>query len=376
MGDQDACWVKAHALFELVQFADREQAKRMLAQSLALARKAGNRWMVWVALYSQGWMALDGDSPGEARQLFQESLATIRDLGIPGVPALVLTTLARLERLQGRATQAEEEMREAVADYQAVGDWAGVARSLHLLAFLWVTQSQYAQARSLVEQSVSIREELGYREDVAEPLTTLGICAMHLGEYEQAHLRFHASLNIAREFNQRREVARALCCLGAEALAREAYGEAQDWIQQSLVFYQGSESTSLSEYPVELAWTLACLGIAERALGHPQAALEHLRAALPLAARMREDPIVTATTLGGMALTCMDNGHGERATALYALASQEAGPSRWWYDVVGRHVQGAIAALPPEVVQMAQQRGRAQDLWVTARELLEELTSL
>jgi hypothetical protein len=49
--------------------------------------------------------------------------------------------------------------------------------------------------------------------------------------------------------------------------------------------------------------------------------------------------------------------------------------SVWWEDVVGKHIATAAAALPPDVVAAAQERGRARDLWSTAEELLGELKS-
>jgi hypothetical protein len=60
---------------------------------------------------------------------------------------------------------------------------------------------------------------------------------------------------------------------------------------------------------------------------------------------------------------------------LYALASRYkyVANSRWWEDIVGKHVSAIAATLPPEVVAAAQERGRARDLWATAEELLAEL---
>ena len=64
----------------------------------------------------------------------------------------------------------------------------------------------------------------------------------------------------------------------------------------------------------------------------------------------------------------------ERAIELYALASQSpfVANSRWFHDVAGRHITAASQSLRPDVVAAAQQRGRARDLWDTAKELLAE----
>ena len=47
--------------------------------------------------------------------------------------------------------------------------------------------------------------------------------------------------------------------------------------------------------------------------------------------------------------------------------------SRWFKEIAGKHVVAAAAALPPDVVAAAQERGRARDLDATAQELLEAL---
>ncbi len=72
-----------------------------------------------------------------------------------------------------------------------------------------------------------------------------------------------------------------------------------------------------------------------------------------------------------------DEGQYERAVEVYALASRYPGVanSRWYEDVAGHEIAAAAAALPPDVVAAAQERGRARDLWATVKELLEDLTA-
>ena len=79
--------------------------------------------------------------------------------------------------------------------------------------------------------------------------------------------------------------------------------------------------------------------------------------------------------LPATALLLADRGEAERAVELYALASRDpfVAHSRWFEDVAGVRIAAVAAALPPDVVAAAQERGRARDLWATARELLAEL---
>ena len=62
------------------------------------------------------------------------------------------------------------------------------------------------------------------------------------------------------------------------------------------------------------------------------------------------------------------------AVELYALASRYpiVANSRWSEDVFGAEIAAAAAALPPEVVAAARERGRARDLDATIAELIAE----
>jgi hypothetical protein len=64
----------------------------------------------------------------------------------------------------------------------------------------------------------------------------------------------------------------------------------------------------------------------------------------------------------------------ERAVEVYALACTfpYVANSRWHQDVIGKPIAAAAAALPPQVVAAAQERGRARDVQATLEELLAE----
>ncbi len=65
-----------------------------------------------------------------------------------------------------------------------------------------------------------------------------------------------------------------------------------------------------------------------------------------------------------------------RAVELYALARRypPAGNAQWFEDVAGKRISAAAAQLPPAVVQAARERGRSQDAFAVAQELLAEFS--
>ena len=83
-------------------------------------------------------------------------------------------------------------------------------------------------------------------------------------------------------------------------------------------------------------------------------------------------PVLVA--LPGAALLLADQGQADRAVELYALCCRYPmiGNSRWYADVVGKHIASATEGLPADVVAAAQERGRSGDLWATVDALLAE----
>jgi hypothetical protein len=87
-----------------------------------------------------------------------------------------------------------------------------------------------------------------------------------------------------------------------------------------------------------------------------------------------QNDVEVLEVLPSIAQFLADRGEVERAVELYALASRypHVAHARCWEDTAGRHIAAAAKALPPEVIEAAQARGRARDLEATVRELLAE----
>ena len=71
-----------------------------------------------------------------------------------------------------------------------------------------------------------------------------------------------------------------------------------------------------------------------------------------------------------------DRGKLERAVETYELTCcfGAVANSRWFEDVAGKQIAAAPATLPPRAVVAAQERGRSQNPWAAAEELLAELS--
>jgi hypothetical protein len=123
-----------------------------------------------------------------------------------------------------------------------------------------------------------------------------------------------------------------------------------------------------------LAIVLAFLAIALRGLGLIPHARKHLGEAL-LTATDIWAPLPLPIVLPAIALILVDQGEAERAVEVYALAARYpfVANSRWFEDVVGKHIAAAADSLPLQVVAAARERGQARDLRAAVEGLLDEL---
>ncbi|NIV34569.1 MAG: hypothetical protein GWN58_35445, partial [Anaerolineae bacterium] len=192
---------------------------------------------------------------------------------------------------------------------------------------------------------MAISNELGRRGFAADAHAMLGSVNLHLGQYGQARTHAETGLALARETNRRVRIGHTLLLLGNVALAEEAYAEAQRrLLQESVAVYQETRQ------PDDIACALALSAYAARGLGQRAQARGYLASALRTVAEIGI-PMPLLYALPALALLLADDGEGERAVQLYALASRYpiVAHSHWFEDVAGRHMAAVAASLPPDV---------------------------
>jgi tetratricopeptide (TPR) repeat protein len=242
-----------------------------------------------------------------------------------------------------------------------------VARGYHYLGLVYAFAGRQAERCPLEERALAIHDEFGYPHGRIESLLSMGYTRQHLGEYGEARAHFQTSLAIAREMGNRRMIAECLEGLGELDLAQEAYTEAVSLLEESLatrreIGFRQDETLMLID-----------LGCALRGLGDHRQARRHICTALQVATEISAWVSLVPAACAG-ALLLADRGEAARAVELYALAlCPRIANSRWWEDVLGKHIAAAAATLPPDMVTAAQERGRARDLETTVKELEVEL---
>jgi predicted ATPase len=364
-------WARAHALWALADVAadsDREQSRRLWAQSLELFQALGDQWWTARVLSSLGWAAWQLGAYDEAQRLHAESLAIRQALDDQRGIGKSVQLLSYVPMYRGNAEEAEHLVRESLAIHRESGNPSDIAEALLDLGCTVSLRGKYPEAHSLHEQAVAIYDELGSRRKLAWSNVWLCLVKVHLGRYEGAHALARTAFEVAQECGDQEISGFSLYVLGNVALAGKAYTEAGERLRESVITFQQIGQQH------ELAMAQASLGYAERALGQSWKAERHVSAGLRIAHKLGVfRPLMLA--LPASALLLADLGQVERAVELYALASRFPFMSNscWFEEVAGQHIAVLAATLPPEAVAAAQARGRARDLDATVAELLDEL---
>jgi tetratricopeptide (TPR) repeat protein len=279
-----------------------------------------------------------------------------------------MADLSEVALLRGQFEKAERLARESSARSQELGNRAEAAYGLLILGETLESLGKFAQAYAWLEECLVIYDDLGRSNYVASVHTALGSTDLHQGRYKEARAHTQAGLALAREYGLRFRIGFALVVLGCLALAEQAYAEAHRLLQEGVIAYREIGQR------VDQGWALATLGYAARGLGDLHLARQHFSEALRTFTET-EGFLPLLYALPGVALLLADEGQEERAVEVYALASRYplVANSRWFEDIAGKHIAAVAAALPPEVIAAAQERGRARDLDTAVAALLAEL---
>jgi tetratricopeptide (TPR) repeat protein len=348
--------------------SDYEQARHYLEQSLAMYRTLEDDWRTAAALYSLGTAALFRGAYAESRAALEESLEISRALGDEQGTAWTMADLTVVATHQGRFEEAGRLARESRAITQALGNREGVGIGLLALGRSLGYLGKWEKARSVLEECLQVFTDLGRRGWIIPARAYLSRVKLHLGQYGDASAHAGVSLSLARETGLTFRVGRALVLLGRVALAEESRDVTRRLSREALAVYRDIGARA------GIGWANAILAYTARGPNQPAQMGQYLSQALR-AVKETGDILLGLSALPAAALLLADRGHTERAVEVYALASRYAfvAQSRWFEDVVGRHIATAEASLPPDVVAAAKERGQARDLEGTVEELLIEL---
>ena len=345
--------------FEAIQFAE---------DSLKNFKSLNKSWWIGKTLEALGELTL---SRVERKKYFEESLTIRMKHGdqIGTADSLIMLSNELVHFLQ--FDEAEQLAREALSICRDSDDLHQILDAYGYLGSLMVWKGKFSEARLLVQENLVIYNDLGSPQKLANANAIAGYPDLYLGSYKEAHSQAQYGLALCRKVQHHLSVngiVYSVDILGKIALAKRSYIEAQVYFQEILPLCQ---NFGWMENEGQV-W--ASLGYVTRGMNHIGQSRSHIFNALGVAVT-EQGFLALIHTLPGIALLFADQGDVERAVELYALASTQGivANSKWFADIAGDEIARAAEGLPVELVEAAKARGKALDLWGTAKELLVEL---
>jgi non-specific serine/threonine protein kinase len=200
-----------------------EWAEGWLAESRELARAAGDRETLALALQFSGSVARERGDYERALSLHRESEALCHASGDALGAARALGYVALATWLQGDCAGAARLGAATLPRFRGQGDAEGIVWSLLNQGAAAYHGGDDAQARRLCAESLSASNEVGFREGIAWSLELLGNVALRQGETAKARGLLARSLEVHWGLGDKWRSASVL-----EGLARAA-SAAQDW---------------------------------------------------------------------------------------------------------------------------------------------------
>ncbi|NJL57571.1 tetratricopeptide repeat protein [bacterium] len=240
----------------------------------------------------------------------------------------------------------------------------GLADSLKHLGNIADSRGEYTRATDLFQQSLAIKQQLGDQYGISLSLMNLGVIAKMQGEYERATDLFQQSLTIKQQLGEQQGIAMILNNLAGIAHIQEEYTDAINLYQQSLAICQQLGEQRIMCHNFMGQGEVLFIQGNERALHWFSQAL---KAAHAIGATPEKVWAVV-----GFAGHLTQQGQAERAAQFAGLAQQHPAQNSEIRRALDNVTPQLEAALSPDDLAAALERGKSLDLDTVVTELLGE----
>jgi predicted ATPase/DNA-binding CsgD family transcriptional regulator len=179
-------------------------------EALAIARAAGDDYLVASLLEQRAWAMVRQGQPGAALPLIESGLGLVRGLGEPHLTGRLMAGRAHATYVQGDHTGAARDATEAVRLSRQAGDPQQVGQILGNLGNYELSAGDLDAARRHLAESLDIARALHNRDGIVYETFNLGLAEYLGGSPAAAEALFAESFNLARRTRKRSQVAYAL----------------------------------------------------------------------------------------------------------------------------------------------------------------------
>ncbi len=204
----------------------------------------------------------------EALSAFDRALETFRSIGERWQLTVVLNNRGHLLLNRGDVEAAEACYREALGLKREMAEEPGVAIALCNLGNALSRREAFGEARACLQEASHLLERLGEQETLAEVYQVYGMLELAAGDGPRARLLLERALEASSAV--RRQVPRAIALRGLSQLAAQ---EAR-WEDAALFAWESVQLNDRLQNPLELGRSLVAWGLAQKALGDHERAMD------------------------------------------------------------------------------------------------------
>jgi predicted ATPase len=175
---------------------DLDRGQEACEEGLKLLANEASEAKLWL-LACLGWVAWTREEHGQARELFEESLALSREMSDSWWLATSLSNLAVVSHSRGDSERATELYEQSMDLFRELGDKQSLARCLNDLAMVVCDQGDLGRAAQLTEEAVALFRALGNRGGVSVGLYNLGWIALLQDDLGRAADLYGESLSLS-----------------------------------------------------------------------------------------------------------------------------------------------------------------------------------
>jgi tetratricopeptide (TPR) repeat protein len=189
------------------QFSDQmfvwqyDQARQIYERSIALLREMGDWPDLSTTLQGLGVLEKDVGKLTDANTHLLEALKLDRAAGNEAQVAADLSILAQMRSDEGDSTAAKKMLRECIQIFLRSGDRNSYAIMLNNLAGVYLQSGDLIPAQKLYKESIAIGKEVGDQGGSAVSMMSLGYLRLSQDDLEGARQQFEAASQIIHSIN-------------------------------------------------------------------------------------------------------------------------------------------------------------------------------
>jgi tetratricopeptide (TPR) repeat protein len=196
---------------------DHARARSLLEESIALCRQIHNTRLLIEALYWHGYVTFEERDYEQARSSAEECIHLAQETGNIHFLAAGFLNLGHIAVDQGDYAKAQSFYEKSLKLHQKIKNKTSISRDLNRLGAALCAQGNYERARICYKRGLKIFQECGDNPCVAWSLQGLGEIALHQQRWHEAHTCFVESLVLSRKQGDTRIIARSLMGLAGVA---------------------------------------------------------------------------------------------------------------------------------------------------------------